>query len=91
MVHLSSVPLTVTNAGSDHISPGAENVRKAQIVSEFTKPFELVGLFGAADAGAFGNGQTTEEMDVAGVVATPEASDKIINEATATWVPQKRG
>ncbi|KAG6892210.1 hypothetical protein C0992_001466, partial [Termitomyces sp. T32_za158] len=35
------------------IAPGAENVGQAQIVSSFSKPFELMGLFGAADAGAF--------------------------------------
>ena len=90
-VHPSSIPSTVTNASSEHISPGAENVGKAQIMSEFSKPFELAGLFGAADVGAFGNESTTEEMDVAGVVAAPEASEMIIDEATATWVPQKRG
>jgi nuclear GTP-binding protein len=39
------------------IAPGAENVGQAQIVSEFSKPFELEGLFGAADASAFGNAQ----------------------------------
>jgi len=41
-----------SNAGST-IAPGAESVGQAQIVSEFSKPFELEGLFGAADAGAF--------------------------------------
>lgn len=89
-VHPSSIPSTVTTAGGDHVSLGAENVGNAQIVSEFSKPFELAGLFGAADAGAFGNEQTTEEVDLMGVVAAPEASDMIIDEATATWIPQKR-
>ncbi|KIM52524.1 hypothetical protein SCLCIDRAFT_32592 [Scleroderma citrinum Foug A] len=89
-VHPSSIPSTVTTAGSDHISLGAENVRNAQIVSEFSKPFELAGLFGAADLGTFGNEQKTEEMDLMGVVAAPEVSDMIIDEATAMWIPQKR-
>lgn len=35
------------------IAPGAENVGQAQILTELSKPFELEGLFGAADAGAF--------------------------------------
>jgi len=35
------------------IAPGAENVGNAQILSEFSQPFTLEGLFGAADAGAF--------------------------------------
>jgi nuclear GTP-binding protein len=37
------------------IAPGAENVGHAQIVKELGKPFELAGLFGAADAGVFGD------------------------------------
>ena len=36
------------------IAPGAENVGQAQILTEFSQPFTLDGLFGAADAGAFG-------------------------------------
>ena len=35
------------------VARGAENVGQAQILSDFSKPFELEGLFGAADAGAF--------------------------------------
>ena len=37
------------------IVPSAENVGQAQILTELSKPFELEGLFGAADAGAFGS------------------------------------
>jgi len=37
------------------IAPGAETVGQAQILNELGKPFELTGLFGAADAGAFGD------------------------------------
>jgi nuclear GTP-binding protein len=36
-------------------APGAERVGQAQIVTELGKPFELAGLFGAADSGAFGD------------------------------------
>lgn len=42
------------------IAPGAESVGQAQILTEFAKPFELAGLFNAADAGAFGS--VDEEM-----------------------------
>lgn len=52
------VPLSVaaTRNGEDGpmIAPGAENVGHAQILSQFSQPFTLDGLFGAADAGAFG-------------------------------------
>ncbi|PPR03572.1 hypothetical protein CVT24_007611 [Panaeolus cyanescens] len=57
-IHPSLIPSTVaaTRDGPDGpmVAPGAENVGQAQIVTEFAKPFELEGLFGAADAGAFG-------------------------------------
>ena len=44
------------------IAPGAENVGQARIVSHFSQPFQLPeGLFGAADANAFGD---DEPMDV---------------------------
>lgn len=42
------------------VAPGAETVGQAQILSELGKPFELAGLFGAADVGAFGG--VDEEM-----------------------------
>jgi nuclear GTP-binding protein len=35
-------------------APGAETVGQAKILNAFSKPFELEGLFSAADAGAFG-------------------------------------
>ncbi|KAF8197009.1 P-loop containing nucleoside triphosphate hydrolase protein [Pholiota molesta] len=58
-IHPSLIPSTVlaaTRNGEDGpmIAPGAENVGHAQILSEFSQPFTLDGLFGAADAGAFG-------------------------------------
>jgi len=58
-IHPSLIPSTVasTRNGEDApvIAPGAENVGQAQILTELSKPFELEGLFGAADAGAFGS------------------------------------
>ncbi|KAF5352950.1 hypothetical protein D9758_007890 [Tetrapyrgos nigripes] len=64
-IHPSMVPSIVPTASSSSdqqptmIAPGAESVGQAQILTEFSKPFELPGLeglFGAADAGAFGGG-----------------------------------
>ncbi|OJT11715.1 Guanine nucleotide-binding protein-like 3 -like protein [Trametes pubescens] len=52
-VHPSLIPSTVPG-GSHQIAPGAETVGQAQIVAELAQPFSLAGLFGAADAGAFG-------------------------------------
>lgn len=63
------LPLVYSVPGSSNISdapavaPGAENVGHAQILSEYSKPFELEGFFGAADAGAFGT--STGARDVA--------------------------
>lgn len=49
------------NTGATLIAPGAESVGQAQILTEFAKPFELAGLFNAADTGAFGSAD--EEME----------------------------
>ncbi|KAG6810954.1 hypothetical protein H0H92_009657 [Tricholoma furcatifolium] len=57
----SVVPTYLNPSDAPMIAPGAENVGQAQIVTEFSKPFELAGLFGAADAGAFGGG-SSEDM-----------------------------
>ncbi|KAF8063418.1 hypothetical protein FPV67DRAFT_1506451 [Lyophyllum atratum] len=66
-IHPSLIPSIVpTNPGSSDapvIAPGAENVGQAQILSTFSKPFELEGLFGAADAGAFGGSAGDVPMD----------------------------
>ncbi|KAG6903438.1 hypothetical protein C0995_005461 [Termitomyces sp. Mi166 len=59
----SVVPTNPTSSAAPVIAPGAENVGQTQIVSSFSKPFELAGLFGAADAGAF-----SENMPVDGYV-----------------------
>ena len=51
-------------ASGSPVVPGAENVGQAQILSEFSKPFTLEGLFGAADAGAFGERTADVQMNV---------------------------
>ncbi|KJA18946.1 hypothetical protein HYPSUDRAFT_56903 [Hypholoma sublateritium FD-334 SS-4] len=51
----STIPATRNGDEAPTIAPGAENVGQAQILSEFSQPFTLDGLFGAADAGVFGN------------------------------------
>ncbi|KAF9545042.1 P-loop containing nucleoside triphosphate hydrolase protein [Agrocybe pediades] len=64
-IHPSLIPSTVPTRNGEAapvIAPGAENVGQAQILSEFSKPFTLDGLFGAADAGAFGDHNEDEQM-----------------------------
>ncbi|KAF9448422.1 P-loop containing nucleoside triphosphate hydrolase protein [Macrolepiota fuliginosa MF-IS2] len=65
-VHPSLIPSTVASASRDGptIASGAENVGQAQIVSQFSKPFQLEGLFGTADAGAFGEAPMDADGDV---------------------------
>lgn len=65
-VHPSLIPSTVATSDGQTIAPGAENVGQAQILASFSKPFELEGLFTAADAGAFGNGTPEIEMNEEG-------------------------
>ncbi|KAG2337125.1 P-loop containing nucleoside triphosphate hydrolase protein [Suillus weaverae] len=48
-----SVPPTIHPSSLPSATTGAETVGQAQILSSFSKPFELAGLFGTADAGAF--------------------------------------
>ncbi|KAH8105284.1 hypothetical protein BXZ70DRAFT_920196 [Cristinia sonorae] len=61
-VHPSLIPSTVTTSEGTVVAPGAENVGEARIVTEFGKAFEIEGLLGMADAGAFG--AESEEMAV---------------------------
>ncbi|KDR73039.1 hypothetical protein GALMADRAFT_252454 [Galerina marginata CBS 339.88] len=87
-IHPSQIPSTVpsTRNGDDApvIAPGAENVGQAQILSQFSKPFELEGLFGTADAGAFAGRDNDDVPMVADedgdifwdAVQTPEAMDQ---------------
>ncbi|KIY62089.1 P-loop containing nucleoside triphosphate hydrolase protein [Cylindrobasidium torrendii FP15055 ss-10] len=66
-IHPSLIPSRMSNA---EIAPGAEDVGQAQILSEFSKPFELPGLenlFGSADSRAFrdsGDAMDEDEEDV---------------------------
>ncbi|KAK1223667.1 nuclear GTP-binding protein nug1 [Marasmius sp. AFHP31] len=65
VIHPSLIPSTMqaTSSAEAVVAPGAENVGQAQIVTSFSKPFELAGLFGAADAKAFGGNGGDVEMD----------------------------
>ena len=62
------------------IAPGAEAVGQAQIVSVFSKPFELEGLFTAADAGAFG-----------GPSAGTDGGDEVMVDGEAYWDAEDNG
>lgn len=78
--HISSIPSTVRSGGDRVIAPGAENVGRAQIVTELSKPFTLDGLFGDADCHAFdaemedteGSGMTVEQQEETMEDDTPE-------------------
>ncbi|KAJ7925235.1 P-loop containing nucleoside triphosphate hydrolase protein [Mycena leptocephala] len=62
-IHPSSIPSTVGSGPGVTIAPGAEQVGQAQILSAFSEAFSLPGLFGDADAGAFGPGAGDVAMD----------------------------
>ncbi|KAI0327889.1 P-loop containing nucleoside triphosphate hydrolase protein [Cubamyces sp. BRFM 1775] len=94
-VHPSLVPSTVPGS-SNQIAPGAENVGQAQIVTEFAKPFTLDGLFGAADAGAFG-GDAPADAEMAieadgedAVESMDEDGKQMESDDLAAHVPRKR-
>ena len=76
-IHPSMIPSTIstTAGGSTIVAPGAETVGQAQILTEFSKPFELAGLFGAADAGAFAAEEVTMDDDTATHEAEMVADD----------------
>ncbi|KAE9401184.1 P-loop containing nucleoside triphosphate hydrolase protein [Gymnopus androsaceus JB14] len=84
-IHPSSIPSTIPAApgpsSEQVIAPGAENVGQAQILSAFSKPFELEGLFGAADAGAFGSGGGDVDMNGADTGAGAEDGDEMFWDA----------
>ena len=67
MTRFIGVPPTSNTNAAPYIAPGAENVGQTQIVSEFSKPFELEGLFGSADAGAFA-GRANADFQPMGIV-----------------------
>ncbi|KIK95872.1 hypothetical protein PAXRUDRAFT_349936 [Paxillus rubicundulus Ve08.2h10] len=89
-IHPSSIPSTIPNSGGGitTVAPGAETVGQAQILTEFSKPFELAGLFGAADAGAFGDAPIQEvTMEDDSIEPEPEM---MVAEEMPTRIPQKR-
>lgn len=57
-----SVPPTIHPSSMPSATIGAETVGQAQILNSFSKPFELAGLFGTADAGAFGENTPIQEV-----------------------------
>lgn len=57
-----SVPPTIHPSSMPSATIGAETVGQAQILNSFSKPFELAGLFGTADAGAFGENTPMQEV-----------------------------
>ncbi|KAF9530700.1 hypothetical protein CPB83DRAFT_850142 [Crepidotus variabilis] len=65
----STVPSTRNDVSGPTIAPGAENVGQAQILSSFSKPFELEGIFGAADAGAFAGRVGGDDIPMGGADA----------------------
>ncbi|KAH9938822.1 P-loop containing nucleoside triphosphate hydrolase protein [Epithele typhae] len=64
VLHPSLVPSTVPGTAGAQVAPGAETVGQAQIVTELAPAFTLAGLFGAADAGAFGGDGADAVMDM---------------------------
>ncbi|KAG1878992.1 P-loop containing nucleoside triphosphate hydrolase protein [Suillus subluteus] len=56
-----SVPPTIHPSSMPSATAGAETVGQAQILDSFSKPFELAGLFGTADAGAFNENPPMQE------------------------------
>jgi nuclear GTP-binding protein len=76
-------------------TPGAEAVGQAQIVTEMSKPFELDGLFSAADSGAFapksaqhqGDGM---QMDQDGEEVLHDTMDETFEEAETSVHSLKR-
>lgn len=57
LIEIFAVASTRNDTSGPTIAPGAEQVGQAQILGSFSKPFELEGIFGAADAGAFADGE----------------------------------
>ncbi|KAF8558360.1 P-loop containing nucleoside triphosphate hydrolase protein [Imleria badia] len=84
-IHPSMIPSMIpSTAGGSAVAPGAETVGQAQILTELSKPFELAGLFGAADAGAF----ASEEVMMGDDTAAEEA--EMVADDTPLHIPTKR-
>ncbi|KAF8621372.1 hypothetical protein AX15_007835 [Amanita polypyramis BW_CC] len=93
-VHPSSIPSVFKATGSS-VVPGAENVGQAQILSEFSRPFTLEGLFGAADVGAFDERTADVQMNVDGnhgdtQEPMQEDGTGMISDDLAHHIPRKR-
>ncbi|OBZ73354.1 Guanine nucleotide-binding protein-like 3 [Grifola frondosa] len=89
VIHPSSMPSMVP--GEQVVAPGAESVGQAQIVSQFSQPFMLEGLFGVADAGAFGGGSTADAvMDEPEEDAMDEDEIPMESDDLTHRVPRKR-
>ncbi|OAX39703.1 P-loop containing nucleoside triphosphate hydrolase protein [Rhizopogon vinicolor AM-OR11-026] len=56
-----SVPPTIHPSSMPSATAGAETVGQAQILNSLSKPFELAGLFGAVDEGAFNEDAQMQE------------------------------
>ncbi|CAL1707341.1 unnamed protein product [Somion occarium] len=87
-IHPSLIPSTVaTSSGEQIVAPGAENVGQARILTQFGKPFEVEGLFGMADQGAFGGdsaageAMAVEEESQGTDVWMDEAANKMIEDS----------
>ena len=94
-VHPSLIPSTVVDGGARTVAPGAESVGQAQIVTEFAKPFTLAGLFGAADAGAFGGDAGADAMELEPPEEEPvdemdEDGKQMESDDLAPAIPRKR-
>ena len=93
-IHPSMIPSTIPSTASGTaavIAPGAETVGQAQILTELSKPFELAGLFGAADAGAFAS--ESEDARVQEVMMdddTAEHEAEMVADDSAVHLPVKR-
>ncbi|KAH7886774.1 P-loop containing nucleoside triphosphate hydrolase protein [Phlebopus sp. FC_14] len=90
-IHPSSIPSTIpgSGGGAGTVAAGAETVGQAQILTEFSKPFELAGLFGAADVGAFGTVLPAEEVPMDDDSAD-HGAEPMATEETPPHLPQKR-
>lgn len=88
----STIPSTAGGSATTTtavIAPGAETVGQAQIITEFSKPFELAGLFGAADAGAFASEDArADEVMMEDDTAEHEAG--MVADDTPLHIPLKR-
>lgn len=84
----STIPSTTGGSSTSIVAPGAETVGQAQILTELSKPFELAGLFGAADAGAFASEDARADEVMRDDTAADEA--EMVADDTPLQIPLKR-